>query len=91
MSDYAGRITFHPIGKEPFSRINCFTDSAFEVAQQIAGEKSYEGQLKLVAENKVLNEDSEVGNNPNIFVTLNIDGGGKRAKPGEDSLTKLKS
>ena len=57
--------------------------------EQISGEKSFEGQLKFVAENKAMNEDSEVGNNPNIFVTLNIDGGGKRAKPSKTDEEEL--
>ena len=47
---------------------------------QVQGPKSFEGPLKLIADNKLLDESEPIGRNSAIYITANIDGGGKRAK-----------
>ena len=68
MSDVCGRITFYPLGKSEFSRMIFYSDTMAEIADQISGEKSFVGPLKLVS------HGSE------IFVSLDISGGGKRGR-----------
>ena len=75
MSDVCGRVTFQPLGKPAFSRIIHYNDTMEEIAAQIEGADSFTGKLKLVAQGP-----------SKIYVSLDIPGGGKRAKPAEDII-----